>query len=77
MARASSAPATKLDIRVLKQDLRDEIKTSEKEVIRQFKFIAEQIHKDAVDANKERIEMHEDRIKRIEKHVGLSHSLSV
>lgn len=48
----------------------------QKETIREFKVIAENIHRNAVDAHKDKISLHEDRIKRIEKRVGLSHSLS-
>lgn len=46
------------------------------DTIRQFKFIAEQIHKDAIDANKKRIALHKDRITRLERYVRLPRSLS-
>lgn len=82
MARSSSAPATKKDFASLQKEIqrnfatKKDLKDAQQETIRQFKFIAEQIHKDAIDANKERIELHEDRITRLERYVGLPRSLS-
>jgi|GEM_PF-5181225 len=79
MTKVLSAPATKNDILLLKKGITNvERKMHElhKDTIREFKFIAEQIHKDAIDANKERIELHEDRITRLERYVGVPRSLS-
>jgi len=82
MARASTTPATKKDITSLRKEIqhnfatKKDLKDAQQETIRQFKFIAEQIHNDAVDANKERIELHEDRITRLERYVGVPRSLS-
>lgn len=70
------AYATKGDFMSFGKELRKEMKDLHNDTIRQFKFIAEQIHKDAIDANKERIELHEDRITRLERYVGVPRSLS-
>ena len=45
------------------------------EIIDGFKLIAENLHKDAVDANRETIDLHRNRIERLEDVVGLPHDL--
>ncbi len=64
--------ATKRDIHALRNDMSD----LQKETIREFKVIAENIRKDGIDAHKDKISLHEDRIKRIEKRLRIPHSLS-
>lgn len=90
MTKTTSAPATKQDVRLIMEELgklydanegwKTEIvgkmETWKKEVIEGFHVVAENIHKDAISANKETIDLHRNRIENIENVLGLPHSLS-
>ncbi|MBI1812667.1 hypothetical protein HY285_05765 [Candidatus Peregrinibacteria bacterium] len=82
---SSQAPATKQDIRMIMEEIgklydanegwKDEILEAnegwKEEIIHEFKVVGESIRHDAMGSNKDRIEQHEDRIKRLENHTGL------
>lgn len=81
----NSTPATKEDIRMLMEqigsyfdrtesrlgDLRDEMEGSKEEIIRHFDVRVEDIRHDLLGANKDKLENHEDRLVRLERHAGL------
>jgi hypothetical protein len=85
MADDSSAPATRADLQyfaqgLLKQmdmlheeisSLWKEFPASEDRMVHQFHVIAEQIHHDAIGANRDEIEVVKDRVTRLERHTGL------
>ena len=49
-----------------KEEIMDRIETSERNVKQHFDIVAENLHRDAVGANKDRIEDHERRITHLE-----------
>lgn len=53
-------------------ELRDNVKEWKKEIIHEFKIIAEDLRHDLIGIHKDKLENHEDRITRIEEHVGLA-----
>lgn len=74
MVNDSSAPATKQDVSLLMETMGNiyvEIKESEDRMVQQFHVIAEQIHHDAIGANRDEIEVVKDRVTALERHTGL------
>lgn len=74
MPKKSSPPATKEDIKILMEQfgkLYDANEQWKNEILRHFDVSVETIRHDLLGANKERIENHEDRITRLEHHVGI------
>ncbi len=81
----SQAAATKQDIKMIMDQIgklydanerwKDEILEQQKEwkeeIVHEFKVVAEDFRHDAMGANKDRIENHEDRIVRLEQHTKL------
>ncbi|OGJ64413.1 hypothetical protein A3C37_01475 [Candidatus Peribacteria bacterium RIFCSPHIGHO2_02_FULL_53_20] len=63
------------DLRGETSDLRvgidEKISASEDRMVQQFHVIAEQIHHDAIGANRDEIEVVKDRVTRLERHTGL------
>jgi hypothetical protein len=75
MTDASQAPATKQDIAMMMDEfgkLRDEIVEWKEEIVHEFHVVKEDIRHDALGANKDRIENHENRLKRVETELHLS-----
>ncbi len=68
--------ATKDDLYGAVKSLRTEMHDLQKQTIREFKVIAENIRKDGIDSHNDKISLHEDRIKRIEKRLSIPHGLS-
>lgn len=85
MEHDDQAPATKLDIHLLMAqigdyydrtenrmtDLERKIQESEERTKRHFDVVAETMRHDYLGAHKDRIENHENRIRRLEEHSGL------
>ena len=68
-------PATKEDIRSIMEELGKLYDANERwknEILDQFALTVEIIREDLKGANRDRIEMHEDRIVRLEKHARLA-----
>ncbi len=75
MTDPSQIPATKYDIAMMMDEfgkLRDDIVDWKAEIIHEFHVVKENIRHDALGANKDRIENHEDRLRRVEDHLQLS-----
>ena len=49
----------------------EKISAAEDRMVHQFHVIAEQIHHDAIGANRDEIEVVKDRVTRLERHTGL------
>jgi hypothetical protein len=78
MADDTQASATKEDIRLLMEQIgtyysktQEQIAEMEERVMRHFDLTVETIRHDLLGANKDKIENHEDRIRRLERHTGL------
>lgn len=52
-------------------DLRSEMKAWKEEIVHEFKVIAEDLRHDLIGSHKDKIEQHEDRLVRLERHTGL------
>jgi len=81
MSSAKSAPATKNDIGLLMTEmgrLYDANARWKEEIIREtkhhFDLRVEDIRYDLLGVNKDRIENHEDRLRRLERHTGVARS---
>lgn len=86
MVTDDRAPATKQDVKLLMEqvgdyyrrteqkfaELRDDMREWKKEIIHEFHIVAEDMRHDYLGAHKDRIENHENRITRIERHTGLT-----
>lgn len=71
----SQAPATKADIAALMDQigkLYDANEGWKEEVLRHFDVVAEQIKHDFNGAFSDKVEQHEERLLRLEEHVGLA-----
>lgn len=55
----------------LEESLDKRFTESEGRMVQQFHVIAEQIHHDAIGANRDEIEVVKDRVTRLERHTGL------
>jgi hypothetical protein len=78
MADDNQVPATKEDIRLLMEQVgtyysqtQEQIAEMEERMMRHFDLTVETIRHDLLGANKDKIENHEDRIGRLERHTGL------
>ncbi|MBI3332038.1 hypothetical protein HYZ99_03710 [Candidatus Peregrinibacteria bacterium] len=70
----NTSPATKQDVQILMEGISNLYAANQRwkdEIIHEFKVVAEDIRHDAMGAQKDRIEQHDDRIKRLEKHTKL------
>ena len=76
----SKEPATKGDLADLQEDIhvdlqqfakKDDLDQAKKEIIYEFRAVAENIHKDVAGANKDEISWIKDKIRVIQHHVGL------
>ncbi len=86
MANDMQAPATKQDIAILMEqigtyydrterrfiELDEKIERKAEETKRYFDVVAEDMRHDYLGAHKDRIENHEDRIRRLEKKTGVA-----
>ncbi|MBI5793988.1 hypothetical protein HZA87_02785 [Candidatus Uhrbacteria bacterium] len=69
------SPATKSDIRILMDqigELYDANKRWKDEILHFFDIRLEDIRHDLLGVNKDKIESHEDRIRRLERHAGFA-----
>lgn len=60
-------------ITVLEESLDRRFAASEERMVQQFHVIAEQIHHDAIGANRDEVAVIKDRVTRLERHTGLVH----
>lgn len=60
-----------LDLDQTKQEILDKVDQSKEEILYEFRALAENIHKDVASANKDEISWIKDKIRAIQRHVGL------
>jgi hypothetical protein len=85
MKHDENAPATKKDVQLLMEEIgklyvanerwKDEILDKNEawkdEIVHEFKVVAEDLRHDLLGVHKDKIENHEDRLVRLERHVGV------
>jgi hypothetical protein len=81
MAHDENAPATKKDVQLLMQEMGKLYEKISKlyvanerwkeEIVHEFKVVAENIRHDMIGIHKDKIANHEDRLVRLEQHMGV------